>query len=234
MPTALDAKRDYERAMELLERGQPGEARSLLRDRLGVGDGAADLKMLLGVAEFRLEHFDAARSIFREVTKAQPDHEKAHYYVGLCHERQGGDEEAADAFRAALRARPDFELAKKKLDELGASPAEQPSRSADEPRMTEFYLHRDEQELERYAEMREKKERADIWARWRALPLAAKIFQIVFFVLVVGWIVVVVGRMFIGGTGLPQNGVGDLEPPARNGGVSEVEPTNVPEVEPVN
>lgn len=211
----------HERAHTLLDEGRTEAARALLREAAASGEASPDTQMLLAMAEFRLGDFDRARAAAEAVRDAEPDHAKAHYYVGLCDERRGRDDDAVAAFRAALHVRPDCDLARQKLAEHDAVSGG-PTRAPDEPPLTEFHLPRSEAEAEHYVERRAMKERADLRARWRALPLPVKILQLVVVLLVLA------GFLFVGmqmiGAGPPAGWDAGFDEAPGGDAVPEAEP----------
>lgn len=116
---------ELDRAKELLDRGRADEACGLLLETLKQHPDDVEMRMLLGIGEFRLKRFDAAEETFRQVIARKPDHYKAVYYLGLALERQNRKEEALPLFRASVSLRPDFAKAKEKLEQYGIATAGQ-------------------------------------------------------------------------------------------------------------
>lgn len=216
--TATSAR---ERAHTMLDEGRTEAARDVLREATAEGGASPETRMLLAMAEFRLGDYDRAQAAAEDVLDAAPGHAKAQYYLGLCHERQGRAEDAVAAFRAALHVRPDCDLARHKLTEHDAVSGGS-ARAPDEPPLTEFHLPRSEAEAEHYVERRAMKERADLRARWQALPLAAKIFQIVVVLLVLAGFVFVGVQMI--GAGPPAGWDDGFGEAPSGDGVPEAEP----------
>lgn len=212
-------------ARQLLDAGKPEEAKARLEAIAKGDESGPQVAMLHGVAEFRLKRFDRAEALFREVLEAQSDHDKAVYYLGLALERQGRADEALDAYREAVRLRPDFSEAREKLEEQGEEPpAEDASPARDEPRFTDFSVPRNEAELERYRERRLAKERAEFWIPWKAQPGGVKIFQSIFVGLVLVWIIGVF--VFLAGAWL-----GFWADPAPDDDQIELNDSSIPEAE---
>jgi tetratricopeptide (TPR) repeat protein len=114
---ALDARRLQE-AATLLDQGRDEAARQLLEAIVRENPSNQEARFLLGVGYLRAANFAESDATLRDVLAKSPDHHRAAYYLGLSMERQGRTDEARRMFAAALRMKPDFSEASRKLSAI--------------------------------------------------------------------------------------------------------------------
>jgi tetratricopeptide (TPR) repeat protein len=68
---------------------------------------------------YRRHRCDEAIGLFGRAVERGADADRAHYFIGLCHEEQGRTDLARESYRAAVRENPDYEQAIEALRSLG-------------------------------------------------------------------------------------------------------------------
>lgn len=111
---ALDAAAGRIRA------GANSDAEGLLLPILQVNPANRPARYLLGMARFRGGDFVGAEQVFRILVESTPNDANGQYGLGVSLMKLGQLDEAAVALEAALRARPDFAEAQRKLMEVRA------------------------------------------------------------------------------------------------------------------
>lgn len=199
MTNSLTQEPEYKKAKALLDDGRLSDASALLQAQLQKQPDGVAYQMLLGVVKFRLQHFNEAEELFRQVVVSQPNHYKGVYYLGLSLERQNRNHEALEAFKETNRLQPDFAKAKEKLRGYGisATPENDLYPSSDEPPFSDFTVPRTDKELEDFIKRKRAKERREWWVRnWESKPLFVKVYTVFFFFLFCA-VVVGVASVFV-------------------------------------
>lgn len=91
----------------------------------------AAARSLLGLSRFRMHDYAGAEAAFAQLMEANPADHKAAYNRGLALLEQGRADDARAAFEAALRRRPDFPEAQRRLTSLQRPEARQPRSLAE-------------------------------------------------------------------------------------------------------
>ena len=97
-----------QRALALLQGGQPREALRLYRHVLKLRPDHADALNLSGIATFQLGDAERALKLLRKAVAAQPDHVDAHNNLGNVLKACARLDEAEAAYRRALEIMPDY------------------------------------------------------------------------------------------------------------------------------
>lgn len=102
----------------LLEGGDAAQAAVLLRAAAQSACEDRDLDLLLARATFASGDYEAAADLYSRVVEADPGHFRARYNLAFSLERIGRDDEAREAYRAALTRRPGHYKSMNKLSRL--------------------------------------------------------------------------------------------------------------------
>ena len=96
----------FQRAGELLARGNPDAAAQLLERVLDAEPGSQAALESLGRARFDARRYDEAAHAFVALLESAPDNDYAHFGLGLCHWHRQHFEEARDHLALAFVMRP--------------------------------------------------------------------------------------------------------------------------------
>ncbi len=105
-------------AKELLRQGQPDEAATTIRRYLAFAPGAAKHYMLLAVALAEAGEGLSAISAMEQATAMEPNDPAIAYNAGLLYRQAGRPQQAVAALEKAIELKPDYDLAKKALEEV--------------------------------------------------------------------------------------------------------------------
>lgn len=103
----------YKQAQKLFESKKIPAAAILFEKTIKEDPYNIDAKIKLGICRFRQKDFVNAEKIFREITSVDHTNFKAWYYLGLCAERQGRENDAISTYRIVLAINPEYIAAKK-------------------------------------------------------------------------------------------------------------------------
>jgi len=96
------------------------QAEECFQQAVNRAPGMAEAWSRLGTIQL-MRHSPKARASLETAIRLKPDHAQAHYNLGQFYLRERSDRaRAAIEFRAALRCKPDYEMAAKALHELGS------------------------------------------------------------------------------------------------------------------
>ena len=110
-----DVRVDYDRALELLARGDSAEGISLLET---VADAAPDLsapRISLAIAHHRLGDFEQAEQHLLQALLINPDHPIALNEMGIVYRKTARFAEARQQYEAALAVYPGYHYARRNL-----------------------------------------------------------------------------------------------------------------------
>lgn len=96
----------YQRALELLNEGNPDAAATLL-ERIRITEPSAAVLEALGRALFESRRYDEAIEVLTELVEREPDSDYAHYALGLALWRRQVFPAARDHLAMAFVMRPD-------------------------------------------------------------------------------------------------------------------------------
>ena len=96
----------FQRAGELLAKGNPDAAAQLLERVLDAEPGSQAALESLGRARFDARRYDEASHAFSTLLEYAPDNDYAHFGLGLCHSHRQNFEEARDHLSLAFVMRP--------------------------------------------------------------------------------------------------------------------------------
>ena len=92
----------YEAAIETLKNGSTEAALDELQRLSGIVPDKPRIFTNLGLAQFRLEQFEAAEQTFREAVLRDADDAVAHNHLGILQRRKGQFQEALQAYQRAI------------------------------------------------------------------------------------------------------------------------------------
>ena len=98
------AQRRIRTARRLLDEGKTQQALVLLDPKTESAVARWQVALLRGIAAARAEEWKAARALFQEATKLNPQPAEAWYRLGLVYQHLSQPAEAADAFRRAFES----------------------------------------------------------------------------------------------------------------------------------
>lgn len=113
-------------ANAMMNAGSYGPAAQVLGQYLAAHPNNPEGLYLLGTAQFRSNHLDAAARTFVRLIELQPNDPRACYSFGITMLQQGDTATARDAFERALRLDPGFVAARQRLAALGGASSEEP------------------------------------------------------------------------------------------------------------
>lgn len=102
-----------------LEMGDPVAAERALEEAVKRDREMVEGWFNLGVVRAQQGKAAAAAECFQRTVALKKDHALAHFNLGVCRKQLGESAAAIESFRAALRCRPDYEPARKALQEMG-------------------------------------------------------------------------------------------------------------------
>jgi len=139
----LPVSQTAQEAQQLIDQQRSKKALKLLKRSLRQPPASpaetSRLRMLAGIANFRLGDFAAAQRQFQLAGVLDPHDCYASYYQGLCEERQGNTAEALLAYRLAMAQAPGFPEARFKADALSKKLLEEAPASHLKPRRSPGY-----------------------------------------------------------------------------------------------
>jgi Tfp pilus assembly protein PilF len=98
--------------------GDAGGAEQAMRRCLELAPQSADYRMNLGMLLLEQQRFDEAAESFRASIHLRPTLGMAQFFLGECLFHSGDKADAKEAFEKALRLVPDYEPAKRRIEEI--------------------------------------------------------------------------------------------------------------------
>lgn len=187
-PERLGLARKY-----IAEKGDPRRVLELFEGPGTLPPSTPEENYVVGVARFRLKQFALPELAFKTAVADRPDDHMGMYYLGLTFERQGQEQRALSAYRAAAALKPGFTSAPKKLQYFGVEAAGTQTATRSEQlnkaSLSELHIPETPDELERYVEARRAKARADFKIdQWSGRPWGYRALMVLFWLAFVGWI----------------------------------------------
>ncbi len=94
----------YYQGLIYKKKGELRKSQEVLEKAIAIRDDFYQAKLELGIVNYELKHFDAARRILSDVIKKQPDNFDAHYYYALSLEETRMYDRAIEEFGIASQA----------------------------------------------------------------------------------------------------------------------------------
>lgn len=180
-----------------LDAGDAHGAVSILTEQATRGDDQdPEISYLLGRAHFRAREFVLAEGYLARCTSMDPMNADAFYYLGLCAERQGLNEQAVKSYRMAASLNPGLREAREKLrlfdvrSERDRAPQPAPPRQPSPvTKDSAWVLPKTDEEFADFEERTRRRELITQRAKYRAemtgLPWWAKSLMVIVSILII-------------------------------------------------